>query len=320
MATHLTHHERYQIELALAQGVAPRFIARRLGRAKSTIYAEIKRGQFKGRYWATHAERLAEAAQQRSAANHRTKAAALWSWIEASLLQDHSPAQIVARLQCVAPLQWRISAPAIYARVERDRRNRGELHLHLRRAHRHERWRYSSGGLPKDRPSIRERSAHVKYRRRRGHWEGDTCLGSHAAPDRTLVVVERKSLYSVLRKLKRGTAEETADRLIEGMRDLPLHSITFDNGSEFAKYGRACDSLHCAAYFAQPRQPTQRARCENTIGLLRQYLPKYRSQKKVTQNHLDEFAKRLNHRPRVTLAGRTPNEVLFNLTPVRIRT
>ncbi len=319
MATHLTLHERYQIDLNLAQGLKPTIIARRLGRGRSTIYEEIKRGQFKGRYWSAHAEHRADAAKQRSAANHRTKPAALWDWIEASLVQDHSPAQIVARLPCVAPSQWCISAPAIYKRVARDRRSGGALHLHLRRAHRHDRWRYSSGGLPKDRPSIRERPAHVRNRRRRGHWEGDTCHGSHAAPDCTLVAVERKSLYSVLRKLKRATAPETADGLIEGMRDLPVHSITFDNGSEFAEYERVRDCLHCAAFFAQPRQPTQRARCENTIGLLRQYVPKYRSQKKITQEQLDEFAERLNHRPRVTLGGRTPHEVLFNLTPVRIR-
>lgn len=319
MATHLTLHERYQIDLSLAQSLKPAIIARRLGRGRSTIYEEIKRGQFNGRYWSAHAEHRADAAKQRSAANHRTKPAALWDWIEASLAQDHSPAQIVARLPCVAPSQWRISAPAIYKRVARDRRNGGALHLHLRRAHRHDRWRYSSGGLPKDRPSIRERPAHVRNRRRRGHWEGDTCHGSHAALDCTLVAVERKSLYSVLRKLKRATAPETADGLIEGMRDLPVHSITFDNGSEFAEYERVCDSLHCAAFFAQPRQPTQRARCENTIGLLRQYVPKYRSQKKITQEQLHEFARRLNHRPRVTLGGRTPHEVLFNLTPVRIR-
>jgi IS30 family transposase len=319
MATHLTVHERYQIERALAQGLKPTMIARRMGRGRSTIYDEIKRGQFKGRYWSAHAEHRADAGRQRSASNHPTKAAALWNWVEASLAQDHSPAQIVARLQCVAPPRWRISVPAIYKRVARDRRNGGELHLHLRRAHRHDRWRYSSGGLPKNRPSIRERPAHVKHRLRRGHWEGDTCQGGHAAPDRTLVVVERKSLYSVLRKLKHATAQETADRLIDGMRDLPLRSITFDNGSEFADYERVRDRLHCAAFFAQPRQPTQRARCENTIGLLRQYVPKHRSQKKITQQHLDEFAVRLNHRPRVTLGGRTPHEVLFNLTPVRIR-
>ena len=320
MAMHLTWYERYQIERALAQGLSQAVIARRLGRARSTIHEELKRGQFNGHYWATHAIRVAEAAQQRSAANHRVKPAALWQWIEASLNQDHSPAQIVARLRRVAPRCWRISVPAIYTRVERDRRHGGDLHRHLRRAQHQQRWGSSSGGLPKNRPSIRERPAHVRNRKRRGHWEGDTCLGSHAAPDRTLVVIERKSLYLKLQKLKRGTAKETSQSLIDGLRSMPLRSITFDNGSEFADYQRACKALSCRAYFAQPRRPTQRARCENAIGLLRQYLPKHRSQKRITQQHLDDFAQRLNHRPRITLAGLTPHEVLFNLTPVRIRT
>jgi IS30 family transposase len=319
MSTHLTFGERYQIQGYLAEGLDPTTIAGRLKRGRSTVYDEIKRGQLDGRYSYAYAELRADAAKRRSAANHPTKPAALWNWVDASLRQEHSPAQIAARLACAGPRDWHISAPAIYKRVACDRRNGGGLHHHLRRANRHDQWRYSSGGLPKDRPSIRERPAHVKNRRRRGHWEGDTCQGSHAAPDRTLVVVERKSLFTVLRKLKRATAKETADGLISGMRNLPLHSITFDNGSEFAQYKRVRKRLHCAAFFAKPRQPTQRARCENTIGLLRQYVPKYRSQKKVTQEHLDEFAKRLNHRPRVTLGGRTPHEVLFNLTPVRIR-
>lgn len=319
MATHLTHGERYQIELGYAQGLSQACLARRLGRAKSTICTETKRGWINGRYWATHGERQAEAAKQRAASNHRNKPAALWRWIEAGLNQDHSPAQIVARLQCVGPQGWRISVPAIYARVVRDRRAGGDLHLHLRRADRQQ-CRFSSGGLPKDRPSIGQRPQHVKQRIRRGHWEGDTCRGSRAAPDCTLVTLERKSLYVRLTKLKQASARETAQSLIDSLRGLPLQSITFDNGTEFAEYQRVCQSLKCQAYFAQPRQPTQRARCENAIGLLRQYLPKYRSQRRITQEDLDEFARRLNNRPRVSLGGRTPHEVLFNLTPVRIRT
>ena len=55
--------------------------------------------------------------------------------------------------------------------------------------------------------------------------------------------------------------------------------------------------------------PWQRAGCENTNGLIRQYLPKGMDLTDITQSELDAIAERLNTRPRKVLQFRTSEEV-----------
>lgn len=121
---------------------------------------------------------------------------------------------------------------------------------------------------------------------------------------------------------KGGLAAHTASALHRILSPHNVLSITFDNGSEFAHYEQACQSLSASPYFAEPARPGQRGTCANTIGLIRQYLPKYQSLARLTTDKLNWIQDRLNHRPRKCLGYLTPYEVLFNLkpTPVALRT
>ena len=213
--------------------------------------------------------------------------------------------------------------PAIYAFVRRDERAGGELHSRLRYSHKRALSRRGcSGGMPKNRPSIRHRPKHIKLRQEPGHWEADTVLGNHSHPRRVLTVVERTSRYTRLALLPDGTALPTSAALKRILSAHPVRSITFDNGVEFAYYASACAALGAAAYFADPSRPWQRGTNENTNGLIRQYLPKYKSMAKVTINQLRAIEHELNHRPRRCLKYLTPHEVHFGLrpTPVALRT
>jgi len=322
--THLTFEQRYHIELGWRKGLAREVIARRIGVNRSTVYRELRRGQDpNGGYRASGADERARARARSSAANHPVKPATLWHWVSGCLRQESSPDQVVGRLTQVCPTAS-VSVPAIYAFVHRDERAGGELYTYLRYARKRCPVRRHAGtGMPRNRPSIRHRPKHIQSRQQPGHWEADTMLGNHTHPARVLATVERTSRYTQLGLLPQGgKAAHTARVLRRILTSHKVRSITFDNGSEFAHYERACKALEANPYFAEPARPGQRGTCENTIGLIRQYLPKYRTLAKLTADKLNWIQDRLNHRPRKCLGYLTPHEVLFNLkpTPVALRT
>ena len=83
-----------------------------------------------------------------------------------------------------------------------------------------------------------------------------------------------------------------------------VHTITFDNGKEFAAHQ---DTAH-KIFFATPYHAWERGSGENLNGLIRQYLPRGTSMISLTQSQCDAIARRLNTRPRKRLAFRTPEE------------
>jgi IS30 family transposase len=321
--THLTFAQRYHIALGLKQGLTVTVIARRVGIHRSTVYRELARGGDRdGSYYAPWADDRALARARSSAANHPTKSPELWRWVARCLRQRASPDQVAGRLGQVCP-SVSVSVPAIYAFVRRDERAGGQLYSCLRYAHKRFLWRRgTSGGLPSERPSIKQRPKLVWRRRQSGHWEADTMLGNKTHPARVLTAVERTSRYTRLALLADGTADRTGVALQRVLAAHQVRSITFDNGVEFANYKQACSALDAKPYFAQPSRPWQRGTCENTIGLIRQYLPKYKSLAKLTRKHLLLIQNELNHRPRRCLGYLTPHEVLYGLrpTPVALRT
>ena len=91
-----------------------------------------------------------------------------------------------------------------------------------------------------------------------------------------------------------------------------VHTITYDNGREFADHEGIASDLEADIYFAHPYSSWERGVNENTNGLIRQYFPKNRNLTTVTGDEIEHAMNKLNHRPRKTLGCRTPYEVLFN--------
>ena len=87
-----------------------------------------------------------------------------------------------------------------------------------------------------------------------------------------------------------------------------ITAFTSDNGTEFHWYGQVEAVSAVKFYFATPHHSWERGTNENTNGLIRQYLPKGRTMKGVTQNKCDKIAEQLNTRPRKRHAYKTPNQ------------
>ncbi|MFH1994638.1 MAG: IS30 family transposase, partial [Nitrospinota bacterium] len=90
-----------------------------------------------------------------------------------------------------------------------------------------------------------------------------------------------------------------------------IHTITFDNGKEFAEHERIAEQLEANVYFAHPYSSWERGLNENTNGLIRQYLPKKSDLSNIGQQTVKDIMDKLNHRPRKTLGYRTPYEVFY---------
>lgn len=146
-----------------------------------------------------------------------------------------------------------------------------------------------------------------------GDWEVDTIIGKghrHAIVSLT----ERKSRLALLSKVERKTAQKVADAVIELLKPLPVrtHTITADNGKEFAEHERIAKDLQTDVFFAHTYSSWERATNENTNGLIRQYFPKKKSFASITDQEIERAQRRLNNRPRKCLDFKTPNQVFFN--------
>ena len=317
---HLTRAQRYQIEQLVQAGCRVSSIAKKLRVHRSTVYRELNRsGSSAGAYDAHHAQQAAERRARRSAANHPSKPASLWRVVRGLIRRDWSPEQVRGYLQRLG--QPTASVPAIYAHVRGQGARSGHLSKHLRFGHKRHRWGIHPHSLQRrSGSSIHDRPAQAQLRQAPGHWEGDTLMGSNRI-HRTLALVERFSRYLLLRRPERPYAPQIAKSTVGALRKLPAKTITFDNGWEFSEYQRITRTLHCRVYFADPYKPWQRGTCENTIGLVRQYIPKGSSGRYLTPAQLQRIQNKLNHRPRKCLGFKTPAEVLLHAQPpVALRT
>ena len=93
------------------------------------------------------------------------------------------------------------------------------------------------------------------------------------------------------------------------LHDLPVKSISLDNGSEFSEFRALERELRTTVYFAEPHKPWQRGTNENTNGLLRFFFPKGFDFRTISQEHVEAAVLLTNHRPRKCLAWRSPAEV-----------
>ncbi len=206
-----------------------------------------------------------------------------------------------------------ISHETIYRRIRWDKLAGGSLWRHTRIMSNQRRKRYrgadSRGVLPGKR-HISERPWDVEGRHRIGHWEGDTVMGSdlhHCV----LTLVERKSGFAIVKKLKARTKDEVtraATRAIRG-HARQFQTLTLDNGTEFHDYALLEKRYPVKVYFATPYHSWERGSNENFNGLLRQYLPKGTCMRPVTQAQCDRIADDLNNRPRKRLGFRTPSQL-----------
>jgi transposase, IS30 family len=315
----LTQALRYQIHAFLKAGFPQSRIARELGVDPSTVSRELQRNRGLRGYRPKQAQQLAQA-RRKAKANATRITLATWQRVEACLQKDWSPEQVSGRLK--AQGEPAPSHERIYQYVYADKQQGGALHKHLRcQKQRRKRYgKYDRRGQLPNRKSIDERPSVVADKTRLGDWEADTIIGKNHQ-QAIVSLVERQSKLTRLAKVERNTEEAVKQAVIELLKPLAecVHTITSDNGREFAAHEAIAEALEADFYFAHPYHSWERGLNENTNGLVRQYFPKGSDFTTITDQQVQAVAERLNERPRKRLGFQTPNHVFFNSSTVALR-
>lgn len=301
--SHLSQEQRYKIEALKIAGFSQTKIADQIGVHKSTICRELKRNCIArakppDKYKASQAQNFAEKRAYKPW-SHKTKNKAIRRRIIWLLKHDWSPEQIAAT--CKNRGIEMLSVEAIYLWIYGNRKQ-GNLDLvtFLRRGHRKRRKRRLTNQprvIIKEKVSIHERPEEINKQERFGDFEADLvkCTNGYL-----ITVTERKSLFNFVIKIPFKKAEIVSDKIIE--RLLPhkdkIHSITSDNGTEFAQFKQVAKALDIDWFFADPYCSQQRGRNENQNGLLRQYFKNHTNLNDINEEGVLNVQKKLNHRPR----------------------
>ena len=158
-----------------------------------------------------------------------------------------------------------------------------------------------------------QRQQYIEQRQEFGHWEGDTVQGKKKKGEVILSLVERKTRYSIFVKV-RG---KDNDSIKQGLREIlkeyeekkgeVFKSITLDNGCEFSdmkEFEKETD-----IYYAHPYSAYERGTNERHNGLLRMFIPKGKEISKYNQENIQEYADKINAKPRNILKYNKPEEL-----------
>ena len=318
----LTHKERVQIETLLNENKTKTYIAKYLKRARSTISREVNKWvQNKTdiysadlAHWNAKDDYLNKRNTDKISSHKKLR-----FYIFKGLLNGWTPEQIAGRLKEKYPNDpiMSISHESIYRFIylqPQARLNKKLIKLLVRHKSRRRtpKKRRKTGSKILNQVSIDNRPKHIELRQEVGHWEGDLVIGkNHKSAIGT--IVERKSRYTLIIKLKAKNANEVAKMFSKKLNQLnPLFkkSMTYDNGTEMARHEIITEKTGMKIYFAHPYSSWERGTNENTNGLIRRFLPKGTDFNEIDENKLLFIQEKLNNRPRKIIGYKTPKEIM----------
>ncbi len=320
---HLTRDQRCQFYTLKKRGDSVSVIADELGVHRSTIYREKKRNTGKRGYRFKQANEKALERRQIVSSQKRKMTNTTISIIKEKLRLQWSPVQISGWMKGKIDMTA-VSHETIYQYVWTDKRKGGMLYKELRHSgkkyNKRSKGRARRGCIP-DRVDIDERPAIVEEKTRLGDWELDTIIGTGQSG--TIVsMVDRASKLTMLVKTSGKTAQEVTNALLSRLSPIKefVHTLTADNGKEFANHQQVSAALETRFYFAKPYHSWERGLNEHTNGLVRQYFPKSKRFDDMTAADLMNVEILLNKRPRKVLGFSTPLEVFDKLSakPVNV--
>lgn len=322
---HLTRTDRLRIEKCLNEGYTYRQIADVLRVHISTIYREIKKGEYQRLNGATYEFYPAyspDIAEERYQANLSAKGADLKigndhefaAYIQNKIkYENRSPAAALADIAlegrtfktsvCVTTIYSYISKGVFASLTDSDLPDKPKRHRKAKEN--------KKGSRPPRGESIEKRPEIIDNREEFGHWEMDTVYsGKKKSAVALLVLTERKTRNENIIVVPDRRAETTVRAINALERKLGAEkfgiiykSITVDNGSEFAladQLEQSCitGDKRTKVYYCHPYSSWERGSNENVNGMIRRRHPKGTDFSKVTAEEIAATENWINSYPR----------------------
>lgn len=321
---HLSQNDRIKMETMLNSGHKVVEVAEYLHVHRSTIYREIKRGEYTHRNsdYTEETRYSSDLGQKNHDWNAQGKGRnikigndrPLAEYIEEKIIEDkYSPeAALAAAAESGIEFTTSISVRTLYRYIDKgiflkltnkDLPVKGKRKKHNKRVKVQKR---ASAG-----ESIENRPDEVKDREIFGHWEMDTVKGKQGVTKSCmLVLTERKTRDEIIVKLpdqKAASVVEAIDRLERkwgGMFTKVFRSITVDNGVEFSDYeGLERSVLHegekrTFAFYCHPYSSWERGSNENNNRLIRRHIPKGEDFDEKQDRDIEYIENWINNYPR----------------------
>lgn len=321
---HLSQNDRIKMETMLNSGHKVVEVAEYLHVHRSTIYREMKRGEYTHRNsdYTEETRYSSDLGQKNHDWNAQGKGRnikigndrTLAEYIEGKIIEDkYSPeAALAAAAESGIEFTTSISVRTLYRYIDKgiflkltnkDLPVKGKRKKHNKKVKVQKR---ASAG-----ESIENRPDEVKDREIFGHWEMDTVKGKQGVTKSCmLVLTERKTRDEIIVKLpdqKAASVVEAVDRLERKWGDMftkVFRSITVDNGVEFSDYeGLERSVLHegekrTFAFYCHPYSSWERGSNENNNRLIRRHIPKGEDFDEKQDRDIEYIENWINNYPR----------------------
>lgn len=303
----LSRAERLEIGILLDRKYSLRAIAGALKRSPNTVSYEVRENSVNGAYDPLKADRKAKTRKKDAKFQWKKidRDSALRDYVISGLEQHWNPDEISGKMKEDRE-PFHASKTAIYEWLYSARGQRYCKYLYSKRYTRRRRKTKKAGReMIPDRIGIDKRCLGADNRSRYGHFEGDTVVSKRGGSGGMSVLIERKSRFLSVRKLRSMSPSENLRKVRDMGRFLNMKSLTLDNGIENRKHSL----FGMPTFFCDPYASWQKGGVENVNRMLRGYFPKGTDFKDVSQREIDRVVDLINKKPRKILGYRSAYEV-----------
>lgn len=328
--------DRLQLEVLLRAGHSKTEIAQLLHCDRSTIYNEIKRGQ----YMHTNSDLTEELryspdiAQRKYEENLKVRGTQLKigndieyaEYLEHKICdENYSPSAVLGELQetgKAAEFKTTICPTTLYSYIDKGiflRLTNQDLPVKKDKKRDYkqvQRQKRAQAG-----ESITNRPEEIDTREEFGHWEMDTVIGKRGKSKHSLLVLtERKTREEIIFLLEQHTAAAVVARVDQLERKWGelfykvFKSITVDNGTEFSDYeglsrSAVKEGSRTDVYYCHPYSSWERGSNENQNKLVRRFVPKSTNFDDRSEGDIQIVEDWMNDYPRKIFGWKRPQEL-----------